>query len=326
MLGVALQRGRFCFNSAFRDTLLFKDYTVVKAIGVAIGVEMVGFQLLSDVGSVRLYPRGLYWGANTVGGFMFGVGMAVAGGCILGATYRSGEGLVGSMLTLVGIAVGGALTLDYPLAPLRNQLQAATNIQINGQSPTIPLALGISSWFMIIPVVTLVTFLALRSYRAEKKKANGPISLFGASWPWWLTGIVVGVVGVISYPVAEAAGRTTPLAMTGGYVGLLTALANLDLQFVGWEQTMVIGAIMGAAVASYLAREWKMRVPSTRMLGQSLLGGLIMGIGAVLGDGCNITTILIGVPLFSLGGILAGSLTVLGCCSVAYLMRSERQK
>lgn len=298
----------------------------MKAIGIAIAVEMVGFHLLSDMGLVRLYPRGLYWGANIVGGFMFGVGMAVAGGCILGATYRSGEGLVGSMLALVGIAAGGALTLNYSLAPLRNQLQTATNIQINGLSPTIPLALGISSWFMIIPVVALVTFFALRTYRAEKKKATDPFSLFGMSWPWWLTGIVIGAVAVISYPVAEAAGRTTPLAMTGGYVGLLAALANRDLQFVGWEQTMVIGGIMGAAVASYLAREWKMRVPSTRMLGQSLLGGLIMGIGAVLGDGCNITTILIGVPLFSLGGILAGGFTVLGCCTAAYLMRSQGDK
>lgn len=256
---------------------------------------------------------------------MFGVGMAVAGGCILGATYRSGEGLVGSMSALVGIAVRGALALNYSLAPLRNQLQAATNVQINGLSPTIPLALGISSWFVIIPAVALVTFFALKTYRTEKKKKANH-SLFGASWPWWLTGIIVGAVGVISYPVAEAAGRTTPLAMTGGYVGLLAVLVHQDVQFVGWEQTMVIGGIIGAGVASYFAREWRMRVPQTRMLGQSLLGGLAMGIGAVVGDGCNITTILIGVPLFSLGGILASSFTVLGCCSVAYLMRGEGDK
>jgi uncharacterized protein len=47
---------------------------------------------------------------------------------------------------------------------------------------------------------------------------------------------------------------------------------------------------------------------------------LVMGVGAVLGDGCNITTILIGVPLFSIGGILAGTFTILGCWTAAYLM------
>jgi hypothetical protein len=65
VFGIALQRGRFCFNSAFRDTLLFKDYSIIKAIGAAIAIEMVGFQLLSDLGLVRLHPRGLYWGADS---------------------------------------------------------------------------------------------------------------------------------------------------------------------------------------------------------------------------------------------------------------------
>lgn len=51
-LGVALQRGRFCFNSAFRNAFLFKDFTTIKAISVAILLEMVGFHLLSDLGLV----------------------------------------------------------------------------------------------------------------------------------------------------------------------------------------------------------------------------------------------------------------------------------
>ena len=318
--GIALQRGRFCFNSAFRDTLLFKDYTIIKAIGVAIAVEMVGFQLLSELGLVQLYPRGLYWGANILGGFMFGVGMVIAGGCISGATYRTGEGMVGSMLALVGIAIGAVATLNYSLSPIKDLLQTATKIQIKGLSPTIPLALGVSPWVLIIPVFALFVFFAQRSYWRERKAKIDPISLFGHSWPWWFAGTIVGSIAVISYPLAEAAGRSTPLAMTGGYVGILAILVNQDLQFLGWEQAMVVGAISGAAIAALLAREWKVRVPPGRMLGQSLLGGLVMGVGAVLGDGCNITTILIGIPLLSLGGILAGTFTILGCWTAAYLM------
>jgi uncharacterized membrane protein YedE/YeeE len=320
VFGIALQRGRFCFNSAFRDTLMFKDYTIIKAIGVAIAVEMVGFQLLSDLGLVQLYPRGFYWGANILGGFMFGVGMVIAGGCISGATYRTGEGMVGSMLALVGIAIGAASTLNYSLAPIKDLLQNATKIQIKGLSPTIPLVLGVSPWVLIIPVFALFLFSAQRSYRRERKAKSDPISLFGQSWPWWFSGIIVGVVAVISYPVAETAGRTTPLAMTGGYVGILAIFVNQDIQYMGWEQAMVIGAIFGAGIAALLAREWKVRVPPAKMLAQSLLGGLVMGVGAVLGDGCNITTILIGVPLLSLGGILAGTFTILGCWTAAYML------
>jgi uncharacterized membrane protein YedE/YeeE len=320
MFGFVLQRGRFCFNSAFRDTLLFKDYTIIKAIGVAIAVEMVGFQLLSDLGLVQLYPRGLYWGANILGGFMFGVGMVIAGGCISGATYRTGEGMVGSMLALVGIAIGAAATLNYSLAPAKNLLQAATKIQINGLSPTVPREFGVSPWFIIIPVLVFFLFLAQRSYRRERKTKSSPISLFGHSWPWWLSGAIVGLIAAFSYPVAEAAGESTPLALTGGCVEILAALVYQNFEYTGWYGAVVIGAILGAAVAAILAHEWKVRVPPAKMLGQSLFGGLIMGVGAVVGDGCNITTILIGVPLLSLGGMLAGAFTILGCWTAAYLL------
>jgi len=318
--GIALQRGRFCFNSAFRDTLLFRDYTIIKAIGVAIAIEMVGFQLLSDLGIVELFPRGLYWGANILGGFMFGVGMVLAGGCISGSTYRTGEGMVGSMLALAGIAVGGALTLDYSLAPIKDAFQTATEIKINGRIPTVPLLFGVSPWVIIVPVFILFLFLAQRSYRRERQAKHDPISLFGRGWPWWFGGIIVGLLAVISYPVVEAAGETVPLAMTGGYVGILAAIVYRNLAFIGWYQAMVIGAVLGAAFAAALAHEWKLRAPPAKMLAQSLVGGLVMGVGAVLGDGCNITTILIGVPLFSLGGILAGTFTILGCWTAAYIM------
>jgi hypothetical protein len=319
-LGFALQRSRFCFNSAFRDSLLFKDFTILKAIVIAIILEMVGFQLTSDVGLVKLFPRGLYWGANILGGFMFGVGMVIAGGCISGATYRTGEGMVGSMLALVGISIGAATMMNGALAPFNSFLQKTTEIKLSGSSPTIPLALGISPWFVIIPICILVIALAYGRFRNKKEEEDNSVSLFRKSWPWWLSGLVVGAIAIVSYPLAELAGRSTPLAFTGGYVGILATIAYRDLRYFGWEQTLVIGAIIGSAIAAALSREWKIRTPPTTMAVQSLVGGLLMGAGAVLGDGCNITTILIGVPLLSIGGILAGTFTIFGCWVTAFLM------
>src|SRR3990170_1617146 len=105
---------------------------------------------------------------------MFGVGMVIAGGCISGATYRTGEGMVGSMLALGSIAVGAAVTISYPLAPIKNLLQTATKIQINGLSPTISLALGVSPWFIIIPVFALfVLFARRRSSLIQLRRQQG---------------------------------------------------------------------------------------------------------------------------------------------------------
>ena len=40
--GFALSRGRFCMNSAFRDPIVLKDFTLLKAVAVAVIVSMMG--------------------------------------------------------------------------------------------------------------------------------------------------------------------------------------------------------------------------------------------------------------------------------------------
>ena len=47
LFGFALQRGRFCMNSAFRDIILGRDFTLFKALAVAILVSMIGFSIMA---------------------------------------------------------------------------------------------------------------------------------------------------------------------------------------------------------------------------------------------------------------------------------------
>ena len=77
--GFVLQRGRFCMNSAFRDVVTMKDFTLLKSVGVALLVELIGFTALAMAGVITLNPKPLFWGANIIGGLFFGVGMVIAG-------------------------------------------------------------------------------------------------------------------------------------------------------------------------------------------------------------------------------------------------------
>ena len=104
IFGFVMQRGRFCMNSAIRDTALLQDYTLLKSVGVAILVEMVGFAIMSAAGIITINPKPLFWGANLAGSFIFGVGMVIAGGCASGITYRVGEGMMGALAAVIGLA------------------------------------------------------------------------------------------------------------------------------------------------------------------------------------------------------------------------------
>lgn len=78
--GYALQRGRFCLNSAFRDIVLAKDLTLVRAYVLALLTQMVGVHALAEAGWITLVRPPFWWQAALVGGFIFGWGMALSGG------------------------------------------------------------------------------------------------------------------------------------------------------------------------------------------------------------------------------------------------------
>lgn len=105
-LGFALEKSRFCFVAAFRDPILTGMTALSQAVILLTGVSILGFALVAGLGQgymLNVYPLGV----NTIlGGFMFGIGMVLAGGCASGILMRVGEGFAMQMLALAGVLIG----------------------------------------------------------------------------------------------------------------------------------------------------------------------------------------------------------------------------
>jgi hypothetical protein len=78
--GYALQRGRFCMNTAFRDIFLIRDQTLLRAYVLALVIQMIGVHLMVQLGWFSMAMAPFWWQAAVVGGFVFGWGMALSGG------------------------------------------------------------------------------------------------------------------------------------------------------------------------------------------------------------------------------------------------------
>jgi hypothetical protein len=114
--------------------------------------------------------------------------------------------------------------------------------------------------------------------------------------------------------------RKYPLGISGGWFGVLNTVLKADPGQLNWFSFLVFGTIIGAAIAARIAGEFKIRVPQPTRLVQQFIGGLLMGVGAVIGTACNVGHILSGVPQLSLGSIWGGIFIVLGCWVTTYIM------
>lgn len=102
LLGFIMQRGRFCLAGGLRDFYLFRDGEMIIAILIVISIQSFGLFGLQSLGLVILPYTKFLWLATIVGGILFGSGMALAGSCSTGAYYRTAEGLVGSIIAVIG--------------------------------------------------------------------------------------------------------------------------------------------------------------------------------------------------------------------------------
>jgi len=334
LFGFALQRGRFCMNSAIRDTILLKDNTLLKAVSAAILTAMAGFALLELAGLIKMSPSAFFWGAHLVGGTLFGIGMVLAGGCASGVTYRVGEGVVGAMAAAVGLATAASFTVFGFLAPIKDYLQKNTKIMAGEANPTLANIFGLPHWvvafaIVIIAVVAGVIIAGKNKEAAEAKSTASLITrIFKKGWGWLAAGIVVGLINILAFYTSTLAGRSYPLGITSGWVGIVKVLTGYEqvvdgvakAYTLGWGDYLIIGIVLGALIAALLAFEFKLRWPGWKPIGQTFGGGLLMGFGAITSGGCNVGHILSGLPQLGIGSIVGSISIVIGAWLMAYLM------
>lgn len=109
--GVILVRSRFCFARAFREPFMTGDASVTQAVVLSLMISVAGFAILKWSG---MRPEASYVAPNfglggLVGGFIFGVGMLVTGGCGSGTAWRAAEGQIKLMVALVLFALTNSL-------------------------------------------------------------------------------------------------------------------------------------------------------------------------------------------------------------------------
>ncbi|STP12449.1 inner membrane protein [Helicobacter mustelae] len=127
IFGFVIARAQICFTSAFRDLFLTGRGYVAKAIVLAMFLSTIGVFGFIMLG---VPPKILWAGPNVIiGGFLFGFGIVIAGGCECGWMYRAMEGQLHYVIVGIGNLIGSVL-LAYTW-PLYSQALAKSFPRIN---------------------------------------------------------------------------------------------------------------------------------------------------------------------------------------------------
>jgi uncharacterized membrane protein YedE/YeeE len=339
-VGFVMQRGRFCMNSAYRE-VLFQDYTMLRAYVLAVVVTMIGANLIEDLGWLRhvdetgamvagtLYRQSFAPWANVIGGYIFGLGIVLAGGCGSGILYKMGEGNLAYIFAVVGFFFGIVITKYGLLKPVYDALVSTQVTRGDGEVPTLANVIGVNKWIVIAVLSAAAAPFVLKGEPFKKVKKG---------YSWSIVGILLGLVAVAAWWASEYfGGRARGLSFTGplrefflavGFGNYMNDPAKivaeesrsiLGITF-SWSSLYVLAVPFGAYLSGRLLNEVKMKVPPADELMKVLLGGFIMGVGAQIGGGCNVGHGLTGASTLAVSSWVATIFIILGNWTMAYFL------
>ncbi len=309
-LGFVFQRGRYCLNTAFRDIIYIKNFNLFRTYLLSLVVAMLGSNLLEEFGLIRLgQGRAEFaWLASAAGGYLFGIGMVMAGGCAAGTWYRVGEGFVGSWMAAFGFIAGAAATTSGVLHPVHDFL---TGISTPIGSQGLDGLLGMNKW-VIIAIFSIAAFIFIST-------AGRRYSPDGSAYQWWTTGILVGLIIAVSRFIAQKfTGTAAGISLVAPSEGLLRW--TVTGEGLGWGVALLLGIPLGSFAGSRSAHEFSWRAPRAVTMVQQFAGGLIMGIGGALAGGCLIGHGLSGLSVLSVASLVSTVFMILGSWTMVYIL------
>ena len=322
LLGVISQRTHFCTMGAISDVVHMGDWTRARQWLVAMGVAMLGFAALSDLGHIdpskTLYASArLMWLSTAVGGLMFGYGMVIASGCGNKTLVRIGGGNLKSLVVMVVMGISAFATLKGITAVLRVStldtffvdMPAGANLSVLG-IPYLGYILGTLLLLVVMRHQEMWTFPNLLA-------GLGVGGLVVAMW--WVSGhlgfvpehpeTLEAVYVATNSGRIEALNFVAPVAYTLDWLMFYSDTSKVLSAGI----TAVVGVMAGSALSALQTQTFRWEgFANPRDLGQHLVGSVLMGVGGVTAMGCTFGQGLSGISTLSLNAVLALAAIVIG--------------
>ncbi len=309
LLGAALNYFQYGFSSSFRSLLDERKTAGMRAIIWMLGLAIL---LFAPLLAIEQWQQQTFNGfirtlslAIPIGAFVFGIGMQIGCGCTSGTLNRVGQLQPLSFTTLFFMVIGGTLAA-YTFSDWQS-LPAIEPFAFQQQFGWI---IGLGLQLLILAGL----YLLLKLLEKNRHKTVEPLidrsQIKTTFHPFLLAALGLAFLNAVLVLVS---GQPWSISSIFPYWGSrLIDLFGLPLDWSFWDYSMenmtrmnqgiwentvsltTMGVIAGALIVSAIRPRSKVPISFRAVIG-SIIGGTIMGFGAVMASGCNIGAFFSGI-------------------------------
>jgi uncharacterized membrane protein YedE/YeeE len=327
VMGYASQRSQFCPVGGLRDTLNGRGshrlWTYLAVIAIALAAtSLLEYIQYMDLNNTKPPFRNsqFAWGRYVIGGFVFGVGIVLSG-CGMRNLVLFGQGSLKALLLIIIMAITAyimtrtSIYADYfmPwLTPMTIDFS-----RVGSQDLGSLLAVGSDN----VPIMRLVVglmiagiimLLALRNdiFRQPKYLVSAIVIGLIITAGYAITGGAFGqqLIEQAEFMDSPPAGLGTQSYSFAGPMGdVVYWLMNVkETSLITFGVISFMGLALGSLIASVIHREFSVKLlSSTKDTLMSVIGAILVVVGAVMAMGCTIGHGVSGIATLALGSFVA---------------------
>jgi uncharacterized protein len=314
LFGYFLLQARLNRFDTISGMATLEDFTVAKAIMVALGVGTVLISMEIALGAANFHVKPFVTGSLIFGGLLFGAGMAILGYCPGTLLISLGEGSLDALAGLAGAILGGVAF--YYAAPALEPVMGNSLGKISLHS----ILGGFSPVYFILVFILASGMIAGAFYLNRLEKARDKKWLYSGAGLAVLNGLMF-----LDLTVGEPIGASSFFPWTGAKLLGLTDTAWYEKLNASGEWLIIFlgGAFLAGLIFSLIRKEFKFRIIHSRWQkykGDSVinrllfafLGGFLLLFGARMAGGCTSGHVISGGMQIALSSYLFAVFTFAG--------------
>jgi uncharacterized membrane protein YedE/YeeE len=282
LLGFAVHRSGLCNVRTVAEIIsTHRAYMMASGLKAVLWVMAVSLPILLFFPTIAAPVRGYaITFAAILGGFLFGVGAAINGGCAFSTLGHLANGNLWMFLTLLGFCIGvSGLSIAAPTA---------------GPSQVIPPLLLETPSPLILAILVLLWLLGFyeisRLWRSRAKGRGLKHQLFSKYYRLSTAALILGCSGGLLYVLHDSWNYTNVLKQQ------IRSLWHVAEQPMAINLFLFLALFLGMCISAFQRGSMRLRWKRVQIWPRHLIGGVLMGTGAVLIPGGNDTLLLKSLP------------------------------